>query len=149
MHLILQRRHSKNGHTIGELFREAEPDARHLCYTCEDVIREVPGQPVEDWKVPGETAIPAGTYYVVITYSQRFGHSTPILLNVKGFSGIRIHPGNTEADTAGCILPGLGIDALGVTQSRAAYAILYALISDALDNKEAVTLEIVNPTALS
>ena len=145
MKLRLERRASKNGHTIGELFREAEPDWRFLCYTCEDVVREIEGQPVETWKIPGQTAIPADTYPVLITYSVRFGRPTPILLDVDGFTGIRIHPGNTQADTAGCILPGLGVDALGVIQSRSAYAMLYALISDALTNQEPVTLQIVNP----
>ena len=146
MKLILKRQPSISQHTIGELFRLGNADKQwHLCFTCEDVIREVPGQPVSQWKIPGRTAIPQGTYDILITDSVRFGKPTPILMNVPGFSGIRIHAGNTAADTEGCILPGLTWDDIGVMQSRAAMAMLFALISDALDAGEHVTIEIVNP----
>jgi hypothetical protein len=63
----------------------------------EDIVRE---------KIYGKTAIPAGRYQVLITHSTRFKRLLPVLLNVPGFSGIRIHPGNRNVDTAGCLLPG-------------------------------------------
>jgi hypothetical protein len=92
--------------TVGRLFfRLSDRDPwTWLCWTLEDVAREVPGEPVEAWKIPGETAIPRGTYAVRVTRSSRFKADLPILLNVPGFEGIRIHGGNTAADTEGCIL---------------------------------------------
>ena len=92
--------------TVGKLyFRLSDRDPwTWLCWTLEDVVREVPGEPVEAWKIPGETAIPRGTYAVRVTRSSRFKADLPILLNVPGFEGIRIHGGNTAADTEGCIL---------------------------------------------
>jgi hypothetical protein len=57
-------------------------------------------------KVPGQTAIPAGTYDVVVNISPKCRRLLPRLLNVPHFEGILIHRGNTDKDSAGCILPG-------------------------------------------
>ena len=73
-------------------------DGVFTCWTLEDVVREV--------KIPGETAIPAGRYAVRLSLSQRFQKLLPEILPVPGFTGIRIHAGNTQADTAGCLLVG-------------------------------------------
>ena len=73
-------------------------DGVFTCWTLEDVVREV--------KIPGETAIPAGRYDVRLSLSQRFQKLLPEILAVPGFTGIRIHAGNTQADTAGCLLVG-------------------------------------------
>lgn len=82
--------------TPGVLYFEGDK----FCDTLEDQVRE-PGV-----KVPGATAIPAGRYEIRLTYSRRFKQVMPQLLNVPGFEGIRIHAGNTERDTEGCILVG-------------------------------------------
>ena len=73
-------------------------DGVFTCWTLEDVVRPV--------KIPGETAIPAGRYAVRLSLSQRFQKLLPEVLAVPGFTGIRIHAGNTQADTHGCVLVG-------------------------------------------
>ena len=88
------------------------------------------------------TAIPTGTYNVVITPSNRFKRDLPLLENVPGFTGIRIHPGNTAADTEGCILVGKGHSTRSVTDSRAAFNDLFNRIRAALDRLEVVTMEV-------
>lgn len=75
-------------------------------FTLEPKVREVVGQPVTSWKVLGHTAIPVGTYEVVVNFSNHFQKELPELLNVPGFEGVRIHPGNTDLDTEACLLTG-------------------------------------------
>lgn len=123
MFLKLVRMPSANGWTLGRIIIEGV----HQCYTCEDVVRS------EGKKVFGQTAIPAGIYRVVITHSPRFNRPLPLLLGVPGFEGVRIHAGNTAHDTEGCILPGTGHNAVGVTGSRRAFDDLYARIEAAID----------------
>lgn len=77
-------------------------------------------------KVYGETAIPAGKYKMILSMSNRFKKLMPEILKVKGFEGIRIHAGNTKADTHGCILVGLSRTRGGVGQSRDAFIKLMA-----------------------
>jgi hypothetical protein len=118
-------------------------DGRTECFTLEDVRREVNDRPVSEWKVPGKTAIPEGTYNVVVTPSVRFKRDLPLLENVPGFSGIRIHPGNTAADTEGCILVGAAKGPDMVTHSREAFDRLYKRIRESLDCGEKVTIEVM------
>lgn len=94
------------------------------CYTLEDAVREGP-------KVPGQTAIPYGRYQVVLTMSQRFGHVLPLLLDVPNFTGIRIHAGNTAADTEGCILVGTEREGDAILHSRVALDALMERIQSA------------------
>ncbi len=97
--------------TIGRLFVNGEFE----CYTLEDCAR-APGT-----KVPGATCIPAGSYSLTINYSSRFKKMLPQLLAVPGFEGIRIHAGNTDADTEGCILVGQTQAENYVGKSRTAF----------------------------
>lgn len=91
--------------TIGQLYVNGE----YFCFTLEDKVREVSGQPVDKWKVPEETAIPQGRYPVQLQVSPRFGPDTLSILNVPGFAGIRMHAGNTAEDTEGCPLLGYSL----------------------------------------
>lgn len=101
--LFLARKHGTKGYTTGRMYWNGEL----LCYTLEDQEREVKGKPVEKWKVKGETAIPQGKYKVILSRSPRFKRVLPEVLNVEGFTGIRIHRGNKAEHTEGCILVGL------------------------------------------
>lgn len=121
MILTLLRQPSWHATTLGVLFHDGERE----CYTLEDQVRHAA-------KVPGETAIPAGRYRVRMTWSDRFGCPMPLVEGVPGFEGIRIHPGNTAADTEGCILVAdRVVDAGRVAESRVAYKRLVEKIAEA------------------
>lgn len=145
MELILRRKFTLKDTTLGELFL----DGAFQCDTLEDVIREKPGQPVSQWKVPGKTAIPSGTYRLYLANSPKFGPDTISLEDVPGFSLIRIHAGNDDADTEGCILVGTAvadaIDGGGLANSRIALKALKEKVVPALKNGETVYLTIRNP----
>lgn len=86
-------------------------------------------------KVMHETAIPYGTYQVVMSYSNRFKKYLPELLDVPGFAGIRIHTGNTEADSSGCLLVGAK-QGNKVINSRVTYSKLEKLILSAVKKEK-------------
>lgn len=138
MEITVQRGASNKGATIGQM----RIDGVHLCFTLEDTVREVVGCAVATWKIPGATAIPAGRYQVIVNESTRFGRLMPLLVNVPGFTGVRIHPGNTSADTEGCILLGLTTAANLVYQSRAAFEQFFKQLQAAILNGEQVHISI-------
>jgi hypothetical protein len=115
--------------TVGEL----AIDGKFECFTLEDVVRKE--------KIKGETAIPAGTYEIAVTFSNRFQKYMPLLINVPNFEGIRIHSGNTPADTEGCILVGETRADDFIGNSRRAFISLFKKIKDAA-RKEKVLIEI-------
>ena len=137
MEITVRREQYRPGSTIGRLFI----DGAFECYTLEDGIRTN--------KVYGETAIPAGSYPVEISYSPRFKKQLPLLRNVPRFDGIRIHPGNTPANTLGCILVGRGWQpgAETITASRLAFSPLMTKIADALKRGEQVILRVIQDNA--
>ena len=89
--------------------------------------RELIGVTLEDPANEGKGPIPTGTYQIVLSYSERFQALLPELLGVPGFTGIRIHAGNTSADTAGCLLVGRYVAGEGeIGDSRRALGVLLA-----------------------
>jgi hypothetical protein len=127
MKLKLLREKSSDDTTIGKLYINEE----FFCYTLEDKVR--------DKKVYGETAIPAGTYKVLITWSPRFKRQLPLLVDVPRFDGIRIHPGNTHKNTEGCILVGEYVEGEFLYKSKIAFDRLYAIL---VKSKDSITIEI-------
>jgi hypothetical protein len=125
MELLLLRDIFANGRTLGRLLLGGVL----LCYTCEDPDRGLD----EDWtaaelasrKVPGDTCIAVGLHSIVLEDSPKYGPDT-LTIKVPGHRLIRIHAGNTEADTEGCLLPGTGRTAAMVTDSREALVALRA-----------------------
>lgn len=113
-------------------------------YILEDKVREVPGHAVSVWKLPGITAIPVGKYKVVLDFSTRFKKQMLHLLDVQGYSGIRVHAGTTSLDTDGCMVTGLTCDRSEgeVHRSRIAYKNLFVAVTDALATGEEVWWEV-------
>jgi len=95
MLIEVKRFEFKDTYTVGKMYI----DNIYECYTLEDVVRT-------GAKVNGQTAIPTGTYNLIINHSNRFNRDLPLLENVPNFTGVRIHSGNTSANTEGCILVG-------------------------------------------
>jgi hypothetical protein len=110
----------------------------HECFICEDVVRR------DGTKVHGKTAIPAGRYQIKITLSNRFKRELPILLNVPNFEGIRIHSGNHEGHTEGCLLPGKTRNESGVFSSVLATNELILKIRNAITDGQEVWITIKN-----
>lgn len=133
MELLLERRPSWKSSTIGRL----SIDGTFFAFTLEDVVRPGP-------KVAHETAIPPGRYRVDITHSQRFDRMLPILLDVPGFTGVRIHSGNTAVDTSGCILVGQRAEVNFIEDSKLALAALQPQIAGAIARGEDVWIEVRN-----
>jgi hypothetical protein len=141
MKLLVKREPTAFGATLGRLYI----DGVMQCDTLEDEIREIPGQPVTKWKVYGYTAIPQGLYKLTAENSPRFGPDTLTVNAVPGFEGIRVHAGNSEKDTHGCLLVGTRAGRALVSNSRSALAALKAKLLPVLARGEAVTIEYRNP----
>lgn len=141
MRLRLERDPTGLTCTIGRL----SIDGVEFAHTLEDPIREKPGVPVGQWKVAGDTAIPAGVYPVQITYSPRFNEDLPLVMRVPGFEGIRIHAGNTSEDTEGCILVGTWRGGEFIYDSRKTLNALLDILEVAVATDRPITLEVVNP----
>jgi hypothetical protein len=131
MNLRVQRTQFTGRSSIGEL----SVDGAFECFTLEDMVRPV--------KVPGMTAIPEGVYVLTVSFSSRFRRPLPEVRDVPNFTGVRIHPGNTDADTEGCILVGQtkGVDFVG--RSQAAFTKLFARIQ-ATAQREKIFLEVTS-----
>ena len=122
--------------TRGELY----VDGAFECYTLEDTYRN---GDIYITKVPGKTAIPLGTYPVILSQSIRFKRLLPEIKNVPNFSGVRIHSGNTSADTEGCILVGKVRSKNRVGESVNAFNELFSKMKARLPH-EPCTLTIIN-----
>lgn len=129
MTLTLDRKYKLPTYTIGKLYIDGE----YFCDTLEDKDRGLTDNmtvsEISKIKIKKETAIPTGTYKITITYSNRFKKNMPLINDVKGFEGIRIHSGNTDKDTEGCILVGFNKTKGNVINSRDTYNKLFSILS--------------------
>ena len=140
MKLTLKRIALRPTYTIGKLYI----DDVYFCDTIEDTVRDINKNGKFDngeKKVHSKTAIPYGIYEIKWTYSPRFKKYTPQLMNVPSFEGIRIHAGNTSADTEGCLILGENKQVGKVLNSRATINKFYPIIKKAC-SKGKVTIEI-------
>lgn len=144
MEIILIRKYFKEDYTIGVWMMED-----HVCNTLEDKVRELHDITHDgdfddegEGKVYGKTAIPCGRYRIIFNYSPKYKRVMPLLLAVPGFKGIRIHSGNTPADTEGCILLGENKEKGKVLNSRYHVAIVTNLMQEAVNRGEQVWITI-------
>ena len=124
MKLVLTRHARRADYTIGRLEDE---NGKKICDTLEPIWRNYDGG---EMKIPRKSAIPEGTYRVVVTKSRRFQKYLPLLVGVPGFEGVRIHAGNTSRDTEGCILVGQNLQVGKVLWSRITLEKLMKLIEN-------------------
>lgn len=134
MKLQLKRRYKGPDYTIGSLY----VNGVYLCDTLEDKVRDIP----REGKIPGKTAIPAGEYKVILSYSPRFKRELPRLVNVPYFDGILIHRGNTPNHTEGCILVGENKIKGQVVNSTQYEVKLVSMLREAASRGEAITITI-------
>ena len=140
MKLHLQRTERGDRYTMGRLAIDGEP----FCDTLEPTDRHLEAATMRpEQKVFGQTAIPTGTYPVVLTYSPRFKRTLPLLKNVPHFEGIRIHAGNYPDDTQGCILVGENKYKGMVVNSRQWLKRLIDRITEARERDEAIWLTVI------
>lgn len=145
MKLLVKRKPSEAGATLGELFI----NGTKFCHTLEDEDRFLEadanndGKADLDKKIYAKTAIPRGIYEVIITHSNRFKRELPLLVGVPGFEGIRIHPGNTSANTEGCILVGGAPTSKNfIPNSRATFNVLMEKLERAYERGERIAIEV-------
>lgn len=134
MVLVLDRIWYTEKSTVGALYI----DGKYECFILEDSDRLKKNRR----KVYGETAIPRGTYEIRLNYSRKFKRILPLLSNVPGFSGIRIHAGNTARDTEGCLLPGVTRGTNSVGQSKRAFKKLYKKLERAKSDNKKIIIKI-------
>lgn len=141
MEITVERFLKTNKSTISDL----KINGVHQCYILEDVDRGLSDAmtplEIKTRKVFGKTAIPTGRYRVVISFSPRFKKYLPEILNVKGYAGIRQHPGNIAQDTEGCQLPGISYTTDKVLQSRLAFAQYFSKLQ-AVEKSEEIWITI-------
>lgn len=135
MRLELKRTELEEERTFGQLFVNGE----FFAHTLEDTVRKA-----GEKKVYAKTAIPAGSYAVLLSWSPGFKRKLPLLVGVPGFDGVRIHRGNSELDTKGCVLVGFKKAASTVYKSGDAEVELIRLIT-ALPKGEEIEITITNP----
>ncbi|HEV8273775.1 MAG TPA: DUF5675 family protein [Chitinophagaceae bacterium] len=136
MELELTRSIKTNRSTIGELAINGVFE----CFILEDKDRGLrQGMTTSELmalKIKTRTAIPTGRYEIVVSFSDKFNKTLPLLLDVPVFAGIRIHPGNTDENTEGCLLPGKSKQADFVGSSRVAFTALFDKVRTALQREK-------------
>lgn len=149
MNLLLRREYKKPDYTIGKLYIDGD----YFCDTLEDKDRgltsDTPFKEIIKKKIYGQTAIPTGTYKVDMnTVSPKFRNRSwaikykgkiPRLVDIIGFEGILIHPGNDPSSTLGCILVGKNTVKGKVTNSTNTF---HSLMRRLLEDKDNITIEI-------
>lgn len=142
MELKLIREHFNEKETIGKLYVNNVLFSFTLEPTFRELISDMSEDEIKRQKIYGVTAIPKGSYHVILTYSKRFQKILPELLHVKGFNGVRIHAGNYAKDTHGCILLGNYNGGNYVTESRQYVERLIKMMQGSINDDEGIIIKI-------
>lgn len=143
MKLTLKRIAKKDTYCIGKLYI----NGIYFADTIEDKDRGLKQSMslsnIKKVKVQDKTAIPSGTYEIVLNvispkYSKQDfyknyanGGRVPRLLNVPGWEGVLIHAGNTAEDSSGCILVGQNKIVGQIINSKDTFKKLYKILQSA------------------
>ena len=152
MKLVADRQWRKETYTISRLFVDGERFYEILEDRDRGLKQTDSLEKIKKEKVPGETAIPSGTYeitldvtspkYAAVKWCWDFCRGKmPRLLNVPGYEGILIHPGSSALDSAGCPLCGRNTVKGKLTSSRNTFKELYKKMKAAADRGEKITIE--------
>ena len=152
MDLLLTRNYKKNKYTIGNLYINNKLFSNTLEDMDRSLTSDMDESEIKSLKVYGETAIPTGTYTIDMntisprfkdrTWAKPYGGKVPRLLNVKGFSGVLIHPGNSAKDSSACVLIGLNTKVGMVTNSTEYFHKLMKVLLEAKLKEEKITITI-------
>ena len=142
MKLRLERRYRCNNYCIDKLYINNEYFSDALEDPDRSLTDSMSLEEIKRIKIKDNTCIPYGTYNVTITYSPRFKRNLPLINNIKGFDGIRVHSGNTPQDTEGCVLLGFNKIKGQVIDSKVTVNKFIDIVQKALNKGEKVTIEI-------
>ena len=152
MKLKIVRKWPKASYVIGVFYVSGARLSNSLEDTDRGLEQRMPVGKINQIKIKGKTAIPKGTYKVILSVSPKFKDRVwgrkynglvPEILDVKGFSSVRIHPGNRASDTEGCPLIGDNTAVGRLTNSTNRYYGLMDKLVPAWEKGEEITLEIV------
>lgn len=115
---LLERAWKRDTYTIGKFLINGQRFSESIEDRDRGLTQDMDLKEIKRIKIFGQTAIPTGIYTVKMTYSPKYKRQMPEVLNVPGYSGIRIHSGNTADDTEGCIVLGRNTKVGMVTESR-------------------------------
>lgn len=133
MKILVERFESEVDHTLSKVYI----DDIFQCFAIEDEYRAV--------KVKGETRIPDGTYILGRRQSPDHGNAWMLWVkDVPNFKYILIHPGNTTADTEGCLLLGKRVGSISgrraVLDSKLAVSEFYAIVMPQVEAGHEITI---------
>lgn len=140
MRLTLKRIANRPTYCIGKLYINGKYFADVLEDTDRGLDSTMTEEDIKKIKVKGETAIPTGIYKIILNYSPKFKKVMPLITNVKGYSGVRIHTGNSAKDTEGCLLVGKNTIVGRLTDSKNTYNALFKRLQQKGSND--ITIEI-------
>lgn len=153
MKLLLKRIYNCKDYCIGHIY----VDGQYVCDCIEDTDRmldqSMPILKIQATKVKSQTAIPTGTYNILMNIvSPKFSlkpyymdickGKVPRLDNVPGFSGILIHTGTNQYSSAGCLIVGYNKIKGRVINTKTAFEKLYGILKAAHDKGDKITIEI-------